>query len=126
MKRMIMACIALALTLGAASVSPAQQMKRGGSGAQLLKGIELTKQQREQLKALREKHGMPKRIEHEDHKDHEDRAKVRADMKQRHEQMVAEIRSILTPAQLEIFEKNVTEVDERMKARQERLKERRQ
>lgn len=141
MRRTIMAGMALALTLGVASVSQAQQTDRpskpdsaqheghmrgergprGGRGAgMLLKGIDLTDAQKAQLKALHEKDGKPAEMRREE------RAKLRAAMQERHEKMLDDVRSILTPAQKEIFEKNVVEMKERMKTRQEHMKHHRE
>lgn len=146
MRRTIVAGLALALTLGAASVSSAQQAKRGdrdlrrdGMGM-MFKGIELTDAQKEQLKAVREKHGLSEAAKTQFKAQHEamkaarekgDTAALRSmrlqmqdQMKQRHEQMrqlhdamIADVRGILTPAQREVFEKNLTTANERMKAR---------
>lgn len=144
MRRTIVAGLALALTLGAASVSSAQQDKRGdrdmrrdGMGM-MFKGIELTDAQKEQLKAVRQKHGMSEAAKTQFKAQHEamkalrekgDTAALRAmrsqmheQMKQRHEQMqqhhdamISDVRGILTPAQQEIFDKNVTTAKEHMK-----------
>ena len=109
MRRTIVAGLALALTLGAASVSSAQQAKRGDRGdmrldgmGMMFKGIELTDAQKEQLKAVREKHGMGEAMKTQMKAQHEamkavrekgDTAAMRAmrsamqeQMKQRHEQ----------------------------------------
>jgi Spy/CpxP family protein refolding chaperone len=138
MRRTIMAGMALALTLGVASVSQAQQTdhskadsahhgehmqrgERGGRGGpgMLLKGIDLTDAQKAQIKALHEQQGRPSDVQREQ------REKMRAEMQERHEKMLTEVRSILTPAQREIFEKNVADMKEHMKDRREHMKQRR-
>lgn len=146
MRRTIVAGLALALTLGAASVSSAQQAKRGdremrrdGMGM-MFKGIELTDAQKAQLKAVRAKHGMGEAMKEQMKTQHEAmkalresgdtaalramRLQMREQMKQRHEDMqkhhgamISDVRGILTPAQQEIFDKNVTAAKERMKER---------
>ena len=132
MKRTIMAGMVLALTLGVASVSNAQQadrqskpdsahhdghMKRGGGHrGMLLKGIDLTEAQKDQLKALHQKQGEVRR---------EQREKMRGEMQEHHAKMLDEVRALLTPAQKEVFEKNVAEMQERMKTRHEHMKHRR-
>ena len=143
MKRTIVAGLALALTLGAASVSSAQETERGKRDgrrpvAGMLKGIELTEQQKEQLKALREKQGpiamdrsqfeklrseMKAARERSDTaalrtlrtQGHELMKQRRETMKQHREQMLGQVRNILTPAQREVFEKNIATAKERMK-----------
>lgn len=142
MRRTIVAGIALALTVSFASVSSAQEMKQGerharrGGVAFLLKGIELTDQQKDQLKALHQKEGRnaadkagfeKKREEMKAARAKGDTASLRAfrmasreQMKQRHEQRLDQVRAILTPAQREVFEKNLAAGEERMK---ERMKE---
>lgn len=150
MRRTIVAGLALALTLGAASVSSAQQgqrgdreMRRDGMGmgmGMMFKGIELTDAQKAQLKDVREKHGMGEAMKTQMKAQHEamkavrekgDTAAMRAmrsqmqeQMKQRHEQMqqhhdamISDVRGILTPAQREVFDKNVTTAKEHMKGR---------
>ena len=137
MRRTIMASMVLALTLGVASVSNAQHAKRGerdGRGvAYLLKGIELTDAQKTQLKALHQDKGPiaadkasfeKKREEMKAARQRGDTAAVRAfrsqfqeQMKQRHDAMLTSVRGILTPAQREIFEKNLVEGRDRMKER---------
>lgn len=145
MRRTIVAGLALALTLGAASVSSAQQGKRGGGEMRrdgmgmMFKGIELTDAQKEQLKAVREKHGMGEAMKTQMQAQHEamkalrengDTAALRAmrlqmreqmkarqeQMRQHHEAMISDVRGILTPEQRAIFDKNVTTAKEHMKA----------
>src|SRR5215216_4122222 len=137
--------LVLAMTLGAASVSLAQEPQHDrdsqhGSGAQqwqgqrghqggfgfLLKGIDLTEQQRSQLRALREKQGQRTnggdrseiREQIDAARERGDtaalrriRTQMRAQMQQRHERMIADVRSILTPAQRELFDRNVKETE---------------
>ena len=136
MRRTIVAGLALAFTLGGATLSSAQQSqradrdaRRGGAGF-LMKGIELTEAQKEQIKALHQEQ-RPAADKAQLEKRHEamkaarergDTAALRAfrtemqeQRKQRHEAMLTSMRAILTPAQREIFEKNVAEMQERMK-----------
>ena len=138
MRRTLLAGLTLALTLGVASVSQAQQhehskpdsahhdghMKRGEGGQRgagmMLKGIELTDAQEAQIKALHEKQGRPAEMRREQ------REKMRAEMMAHHAKMVAEVRALLTPAQQEIFDKNVVEMKQRMEKRQEHMQHRRQ
>ncbi|HUP89176.1 MAG TPA: hypothetical protein VM100_07500 [Longimicrobiales bacterium] len=123
MARIKVAGLALALTLGVASVSAAQtadkkhdghgkahaqQMQRGGRGfQQLLKGIDLSDAQKTQLKQLREK----QRDEFQkSDRSKEDRTKLTVEQrKERREQSFAAVRSILTQAQREVFDRNVAE-----------------
>jgi Spy/CpxP family protein refolding chaperone len=95
-----------------------------------MKGIELTEAQKEQIKALHQEQ-RPAADKAQLEKRHEamkaarergDTAALRAfrtemqeQRKQRHEAMLTSMRAILTPAQREIFEKNVAEMQERMK-----------
>ena len=141
MRRTIMASMVLALTLGVASASDAQQARRGdrdgrGGVAYLLKGIDLTDAQKEQLKALHQNKGPAgvdksalekKREEMKAARQRGDTAAVRSmraqfheQMKQQHEAMLTSVRGILTPAQREIFEKNLVEGRDRMKERMEK------
>jgi Spy/CpxP family protein refolding chaperone len=136
MKRTIVAGLALAFTLGGATLSNAQQSERGdrdgrrGGMGFLMKGIELTDAQKDQIKALHKQEGaatdkaeMEKR--HEAVKAARERGDTaalrtfRTEMmehrKQRHEAMLTSVRAILTPAQREVFEKNVAAMQERMK-----------
>jgi periplasmic protein CpxP/Spy len=137
MTRTLVAGLVLALTFGGASVSNAQHSEHGrrdgknGHVAYLLKGIELTDAQKEQLKALRQTHrpeGADKAAMEKKHeqvkaaRERGDTAALRAlrsefhgQMKERHEAMLTSMRSILTPAQREIFEKNLAEGRDRMK-----------
>lgn len=111
--------------------------KQGGFGA-LLKGIDLTDAQKDQLKALRQKQGdnardgqrgpndeMREKLK--DARQSGDTAAVRhyrtqamSLNKQRHEAMITEIRGILTPAQREVFDRNVVEAQKRMQEHDKR------
>jgi protein CpxP len=143
MKRTIVAGLALVLTLGAVSASDAQQTRRGARGgdqmAMLFKDIDLTDQQKEQLKALREKQGprgdregfQARRAEMRELREKGDtaairqfREEMRGEMQQRHTQMLQDVRSILTPAQREQFEKNVAAMQEKMQERREHMQHR--
>lgn len=148
MRRTIVAGLALALTLGAATVSSAQQgqrgdreMRREGMGmGMMFKGIELTDAQKAQLKEVRQKHGMSEAMKAQMKAQHEAmkavrekgdtvamramRLQMQEQMKQRHEQMqqhhdamISDVRGILTPAQREVFDRNVTTAKEHMKER---------
>jgi Spy/CpxP family protein refolding chaperone len=155
MNRKIMAAFTVALTLGAASLSQAQtaqgehkehgehadHMKRGPGGrgrggpmGMLLRNLDLTQQQKDQIRALHEKN-MP---EDAGKKSDEVREKARAArergdtaevrkirtevqgrMKEQHERMLSEVRNILTPAQRTQFDKNVAEAEKRMEHRRD-------
>lgn len=144
MKRIFMAAFAVALTLGAASISQAQttqgehkdhheraghaQLRKGPGGrghrpmAMLFRDINLTQEQKDQIRALHRKN-MPQdaREKLEETREkmkalrekgdtaelRELRQEVREKMKERHEEMLKEIRAILTPEQRVQFEKNV-------------------
>lgn len=103
--------------------------RRPGSYASLLSGIELTAAQKDQLKATRKKHenksdkkgGQEFRKQLKTAREKADTAterRIRGDMRtemiQRHDAMVADIRQVLTPTQLQTFEKNVTEDKQRL------------
>lgn len=146
MKHSLIAGLALALTLGMSTVSEAQQRRGPGQGgrdgmAMLFRGIELTDAQKEQLKALRGKQGPAARGREQFEKQREEaralrekgdtagirklREEARDEMRSRNEQMLKDVRSILTPAQREVFEKNIAEAGERMHERREDMRERR-
>lgn len=138
--------LVLALMLGVVSAGLAQQPGQGqrdgktrqewqgrkqhrdGFGM-LMKGIELTAEQKTQLQALRSKHGSE--AKGSDHsavreqmraaRESGDTAALRqlrtqhvARMQQQRQAMSGEIRAILTPAQREIFDRNVTEAKARL------------
>lgn len=134
MRRSKMAGLVLALILGGASVGAAQeapmpkqdgdkakqewQGKRRGHGrgvGALLKGIDLTDAQKQQLKAIHAKRVDERKPENKPTAD---------EMKQRREERLNEIRAILDPAQREIFDRNVAElkkwVEQRRKGREGR------
>lgn len=122
-----LAGLVLAFALGGASVAGAQQAphhkqdgdkakqewqgKRAGHGrgvGTLLKGIDLTDAQKEQLKAIH-----AKRVEERKPDD----KRSAEDMKQRREERLNEIRAILSPAQREIFDRNAADFQKRIEQR---------
>jgi Spy/CpxP family protein refolding chaperone len=141
--------VALVAVLGAASVSLAQetQPKQGERGARhgaewkgsreggprgmglLLKGIDLSEQQKTQLTELHQKQRanrpagadrqrMPE--EARAARERGDTAALRrmrterfAEMQQRREQFASQVRAILTPAQREVFDRNLAEARQR-------------
>lgn len=124
MKHIRMAGLAIALTLGTASVSLAQQPAkqhqvergqrgpRGGGMKALLKDIKLTDAQKDQLKQLREKdreqfQGQRQRNERPD----------TAEFRVRQQERYSQIRSILTADQQKQFDKNVAEVQKKFAER---------
>jgi Spy/CpxP family protein refolding chaperone len=143
--------LVLALVLGAASAGLAQQpgqgqrdgktrqewqgRKQGGAGfGMLLKGIELTAEQKTQLQALRGKQGDKAggsergalREQMRAARESGDTAAVRelrtqqaARMQQHRAAMHGQIRAILTPAQQEVFDRNVAEAKARFEKRGE-------
>ena len=132
MKHFRLAGMAIALTLGTASVTLAQQpvqqqqethqregrFQRGGRGGfkELFKDIKLTDAQKQQLKQLREKD----RAQFQAQKGSGEVRRERPDttqMRQRREQRFAELRSILTPDQQKQFDKNVIELQQKMAER---------
>lgn len=149
--------LVLALVLGAASAGLAQQPSQGqrdGEGRQewqgrkqhgrgfgmLLKGIELTAEQKTQLQALRSKqgdeaHGSERSAVHEQMRaarESGDTATLRqlrtqqaAKMQQHREAMHGQIRAILTPAQQEVFDRNVAEAKARFEKHGAGVKQRR-
>ena len=148
--------LVLALVLGAASAGLAQQPSerqhdnkskqewqgrrgRGGFGM-LLKDIQLTDQQKAQLKELREKQrgeaGQGQRGDLREEvrtaREKGDTARLRelraqsfARMQQHREEEIRAIRALLTPAQQTVFDRNVAEAKERFEKRGERFKEQR-
>ena len=145
--------LAIALVLGTASATLAQQPAEGhkqhgkakqsmqargqgrGVGA-LLKGIELTADQKAKLQALRPARGdnaqrgdgnEAAREQLKAARERGDTAALRefrtqraAEMKQRHEAFVRDVRAILTPAQREVFDKNVAEMQKKLEERGKR------
>ena len=136
--------LVLALMVGAASAALAQQPPQSGerqhkSGHEqarkhqagfgmLLRGIELTAEQKAQLEALRARRGeQAHTAEHSQIRERmrvaresgdtaalrQVRTQMAAEMKQRRERMIAELRGILTPSQREVFERNVAAMQSR-------------
>jgi Spy/CpxP family protein refolding chaperone len=147
--------LVLALMLGAASAGLAQQpsnehkdttrqgrqewqgRRHGGGFGMLLKGIELTDQQKTQLKALHEKRGDDReqgqrgelRDEVKTARERGDTAKLRefrqqqfTRMQQNREEITRQVRAILTPAQQQVFDRNVADAKDRFEKRAERGK----
>jgi len=146
--------LVLALVLGAASAGLAQQpshehkdttrqgrqewqgRRGGGRGfGMLLKGIELTDQQKTQLKALHEKQDDNReqgqrgelRDDVKSARERGDAAKLRelrqqhfTRMQQNREQMIRQVRALLTPAQQQLFDRNVADAKDRFEKRGER------
>jgi Spy/CpxP family protein refolding chaperone len=130
MKAIRIATLAVALCVGMTSVAAAQgqpepgkqgqgeMRKGGGMGGMLLKDINLTDAQKDQIKTIREKYA-PRQLEL--------RKAVqatgvppddatRAKMTELQNQQAAEIRTILTPDQQKTFDHNLHELKERMDA----------
>jgi Spy/CpxP family protein refolding chaperone len=130
--------LALAMSLGAVATSGAQTAQRpegaqqqqgmrrgpGGRGeGMLLKGINLTETQKQQVKTLREsqrKEFEALRAKREQKgtvarapRDTTGWGARRAEMGKRREQQVASLRNVLTPAQRVQFDKNVAEMQAR-------------
>jgi len=166
MRRIALASLALAFTIGGASAADAQQTPdtrrpraerpmralRGNPGQALFRGIELSDSQKEQIKAIFEKHRpSPEEMEKLRERGRELRARAReqrqggeprdtAEMRQRRQEMAqrrgerlqnmrqeraelhGEIRAVLTPEQQTQFDKNLAELQKRVR---ERLQERR-
>ena len=131
MQHIRMAGLAIALTLGTASVTLAQQPvqqqqegrqhgqrfergQRGGFKA-LLKDIKLTDAQKQQLKQLREQDRA--RFQGQNSGEVRPERGDTAQMRARREQRFAQIRSILTPDQQKQFDKNIAELQENMAER---------
>jgi Spy/CpxP family protein refolding chaperone len=141
MKKYRLIPMVFALTLGGASVSlaqsPVQQdkqeahkghegrghaMKEGRRGPQslLLKGITLTDAQKDQLKQMRSKQREQFKSQVQKGEKREKGQRTQrdtAEFRKRAEQRFADIRSILTPDQRIVFDKNVAEVKEKGFAR---------
>jgi Spy/CpxP family protein refolding chaperone len=149
--------LVLALVLGAASAGLAQQPSQGqrdgkarqewqgrkqhdGGFGMLLKGIELTAEQKTQLQALRGKQGSEAqrtersavREQMRAARESGDTAALRAlrtqqvaRMQQHREAMFGQIRTILTPAQQEVFDRNVAEAKTRFEKHGDGVKQRR-
>lgn len=148
--------LVLALVLGAASAGLAQQpgqeqrdekprqewqgrRQQGGFGM-LLKGIELTAEQKSQLQALRSgQRSEASRGQRSEQREQMKAARERGDtaalrqlrtqqferMQQHREAMFGQVRAILTPAQQQVFDKNVAETKARFEQRGEGTKQRR-
>jgi len=165
MRRVALASLALALSIGGASAVNAQENPQprrpraegefrgqrgpGGPAGFLLRGIELSDAQKEQVKAIFEKR-RPSREQMEQARERtrESRERVReqrqesaprdtAAMRQRREQAMQrmlqeraelnrEIRSVLTREQQAQFDKNVAEMNARMQERMQNRGERRE
>lgn len=113
--------------------------QQGGYGM-LLQGIELTAEQKTQLQALRGKGDVEERAEERDAlreqmktaREKNDTAALRqlraqqvTRMQQHREQMISQIRGILTPAQQQVFDQNVADAKARFEKRGERMRQRR-
>ena len=130
MKAIRIATLAAALCVGITSVAAAQgtepphqgqgEARRGGGmGGMLLKDITLTDAQKDQIKTIREKY-LPQQMELRKQAqavggppDEATRTKI-MDLQSK---QAAEIRAILTADQQATFDKNVSEMKERMAAR---------
>lgn len=143
MARTKTASLVLALLLGFSTISLAQSPAKGehaghgahgdsakvrGQGRQggplgfLLKGIDLTADQKAKLQALAPQHGMKRdsagrgeRLERPSREERSaNREQMREQMKDRREQMLEDVRSILTAEQLTVFERNLAEAKDRL------------
>ena len=127
MKVVRIATLAAALCVGMTTVAAAQSTqpeqgqaegRRGGRGEWLLKDINLTDAQKDQIKTIREKY-VPQQMELRKAAqatgtlDDATRAKM-ADLQ---EKQAAEIRAVLTADQQVTFDKNLAAATERMAAR---------
>jgi len=166
MRRIALASLVLAFTIGGASAADAQQTPgtrrpraerpmrelRGNPGQALFRGVELSDRQKDQIKAIFEKHRpSPEEIAKLRERGRELRERAReqrrngeprdtAAMRQRREELAQrrgellrrmrqeraelhrEVRAVLTPEQQQQFDKNVAELQKRVR---ERLQERR-
>ena len=125
--------VAGALVLGGMTVvssaraqdSTAQQPGRhrgghGGRQARLLKGIQLTAQQQQQVQAIRDKYrGQMQQLRSQSGDAKPDSA-TRAQFRQQMEQQLGEIRNVLTPDQQKTFDQNVAQMRERRANRERR------
>ena len=128
MKLVRIATLAAALCVGMTTVAAAQgsepqqgqgEGRRGGRGGEwLLKDINLTDAQKDQIKTIREKY-VPQQIELRKAAQATgsmDDA-TRAKMMDLQDKQAAEIRAVLTPDQQVTFDKNLAAAKERMAAR---------
>jgi Spy/CpxP family protein refolding chaperone len=129
MKAIRIATLAAALCVGMTSVAAAQgappqgqgqgERRGGGMGGMLLKDINLTDAQKEQVKTIREKY-LPQQMELRKTAQATggppDEA-TRTKMMDLQNQQAAEIRAILNPDQQKTFDHNLHEMKERMDAR---------
>ena len=130
MKAIRIATLAAALCVGMTSVAAAQgaeppkqgqgEMRRGGGmGGMLLKDINLTDAQKDQVKTIRDKY-VPQLMELRKSAQAvggpPDEA-TRAKMTDLQNKQAAEIRTILTADQQTVFDKNLAEMKEHMAAR---------
>ena len=131
MKAIRIATLAVALCAGMTSVAAAQgqpepgkqgqgEMRRGGGmGGMLLKDINLTDAQKDQIKVIREKYA-PRQLEIRKAVQATGVAPddaTRAKMAELQNQQAAEIRAVLTADQQVIFDKNLAEMKAQMGAR---------
>jgi Spy/CpxP family protein refolding chaperone len=131
MKAIRIATLAVALCVGMTSVAAAQgqtepgkqgqgdMRKGGGMGGMLLKDINLTDAQKEQVKTIREKYA-PRQLELRKAVQATGVAPddaTRAKMTELQNQQAAEIRAALTADQQVTFDKNLAEMKAHMKAR---------
>lgn len=88
-----------------------------GPAQQLLRGLDLTEAQREQVHAILQEamseHRDGARRGERAQLDSAARAQHRAQMEQRHAQLVARVRAVLTPAQRTVFDRNLAEMEAR-------------
>jgi Spy/CpxP family protein refolding chaperone len=130
MKAIRIATLAAALCVGITSVAAAQSTephqqgqgearRGGGMGGMLLKDIALTDAQKDQIKTIREKY-LPQQMELRKQAQAvggpPDEA-TRTKMMDLQSKQAAEIRAILTADQQATFDKNLSELKERMAAR---------
>jgi Spy/CpxP family protein refolding chaperone len=131
MKAIRIATLAVALCAGMTSVAAAQgqpepgkqgqgdMRKGGGMGGMLLKDINLTDAQKDQIKTIREKYA-PRQLEIRKAVQATGVAPddtTRAKMAELQNQQATEIRAVLTSDQQVTFDKNLAEMKAHMKAR---------
>ena len=114
-------CVGMTVVAGAQSTQPQQgqgEGRRGGRGEWLLKDINLTDAQKDQIKTIREKY-VPQQMELR--KSAQATGSVddatRAKMADLQEKQAAEIRAVLTADQQATFDKNLAAAKEKMAAR---------
>jgi len=144
MKAIRLAGLAMVLSLGAVSLAGAQepvarqghkhgqfQGRQGRGFGVLLKGIQLTDKQKDQLKELRQKQGKGNKDQFQNVREQVKAAREKGDtvklqqlraqmgdqMKQRRERMIQDIRGILTNDQRQIFDRNVADAQQRFQQR---------